>query len=150
MTHEPAMEEQLKPLLDDLFVLMEVGRIYYLRDEYEKAEKVFRGVIAIAPEATNAIYAAGIACYCQKKYHPALELLDQALALKPDMDLARAARAKVYLALGRQQEAIDDFKKIETPVEGVPGIPEHAKGLLQALEHAESPRSAPEDPTGDP
>ncbi len=95
---------------EEVQALLEVGQIYYLRGEYDKAEKVFRGALVLSPGNGDLLAAAGAACHVQKKHDEALALYEKALDACPSESCAKSNRAELLLLAGKKEEAIAELK----------------------------------------
>lgn len=95
---------------EEMQVLLEVGQIYYLRGEYENAEKVFRGALVLSPGNGDLFAAAGAACHVQKKHDEALAFYEKALDACPAESCAKSNRAELMLLAGNKEEAIAELK----------------------------------------
>jgi len=123
---------------EEVQVLFEAGQIYYLRNQFQKAEKVFRGALVMSPGHGDLLAALGAALHVQQKYEEALSCYDAALKACPSEQCSKANRGELLLLTGEREEAIKELKaSIEEFGDGNP-LTERAKALLQIAETAES------------
>jgi tetratricopeptide (TPR) repeat protein len=132
------MAEEASPLFDaspeEVWTLLEVGQIYYLRREFDKAEKVFRGALVLSPGNGDLYAALGAALHVQKKHEEALECYEKALKVCPSESCSKANRGELLLLAGKTEEALKELKEtIEQQGDGHP-LSERAKVLLNIAE----------------
>lgn len=130
--------------VEDLYILAEVGQIYYVRGETEKAEKVFRGALVLAPEDPTLKYLYGTVCSALKRYDEALACYEVALNKNPKASPVLLNKAQALLSLDRKAEAIQIFKSLIEGEEATPAVRKNAEAMLKFAETGEIP-AAPEE-----
>ena len=121
---------------EEVQALLEVGQVYYLRGEYGKAEKVFRGVLHLSPGNGDIHAALGATYHVQGKTDLALECYEQALQACPSESCAKANRGELMLLGGDRDAAVRELKDtIEREGEDSP-LGERAAALLKVAEAA--------------
>ena len=92
-----------RPLtLDDALALHEAGRL-------DAAEAAYRTLLAAQPDDAEALHLLGVLHHQREQHAAALELLAQAVALKPERALFHSNLGAVLLALGDTAGAIGAF-----------------------------------------
>jgi len=85
--------------------MCEVGQVYYLRGEYGKAEKVFRGALVLSPGNGDLFSAIGAALQAQGKHDEATAMYEQALNSCPSEPSAKVNRGEIFLKQGDLEAA---------------------------------------------
>jgi len=88
-----------------------LGRIYYLKHEYKKAEMIFRRQIEVNKKFASAYNNLGQALLKQKKYSKAASQLLIAQDIDPKSGLIALNIAGVYAQQEKKKEALAAFKK---------------------------------------
>jgi tetratricopeptide (TPR) repeat protein len=112
-----------------------LGWQYLVENRPVDAERQFRIVMALSPDAVN--FQAGLAnaLYAQQKYGEALAIFDEVLRRDPDYPAALAGRALALKRLGQSGEALDAFQKAIArglPAKQAAEARNEAAGLLAA------------------
>lgn len=76
-------------------------------NEMEKAESIFEDILLLMPENQTARKQLAALWYGRKSYQPALNLLQQGIALTPNYQEFRLMKARIYLTLGMAEKAYD-------------------------------------------
>lgn len=76
------------------------------RGALAEAQRLYREILAAAPEQPDAVHLLGVVAYQQGRLAEALALLDRAVALAPALAAAHSNRAAVLRDLGRPAEAL--------------------------------------------
>lgn len=134
------MEEkhlQVDASREEVVALLEVGQIYYLRGEYEKAEKVFQGALVMQPGDGDLLAALGATYHVQKKYELALACYEAALKACPSESCSKANRGELLLLMGHKEEAIRELKATIEQHGADHPLGERAAALLNLAQTAE-------------
>ena len=90
-----------------------LGIAYGILGDTATAEACLRRAIALKPEYPTAVYNLASVCERGRRYDEALELLARAEAMKPGYPGARAARARIMFAMGKDAIEAGDGAKGE-------------------------------------
>ncbi|MFO7914340.1 MAG: tetratricopeptide repeat protein [Candidatus Krumholzibacteriales bacterium] len=96
-----------------------LGELYYGRRKYSRAEKTFRAVLEKDPDNYSANLHLGYINYRRKDYRPALRHYRRAVEAAPRSAHARLSLAALYRAMGKDDAAIETFRKGLN----LPGVP---------------------------
>ena len=88
-----------------------LGELYYGRRKYSRAEKAFRAVLEKDPDNYSANLHLGYINYRRKNYRPALTYYRRAVEAAPRNAHARLSLAALYRAMGRNDAAIESFRR---------------------------------------
>jgi tetratricopeptide (TPR) repeat protein len=129
MSNEPLLNVQYSP--EEVQVLTEVGQVYYLRGDYQKAERVFRGVLVMSPGSGDVYSAIGASLHAQGKPDEAIAYYEKALNACPNEPSAKINRAELFLAKGDREAAIKELNAAIELDAGQSFASERAKALLE-------------------
>jgi tetratricopeptide (TPR) repeat protein len=110
---------------------MEVSQIYYLRGEYQKAEKVLRGALVMSPENPDLYACLGATCQAQGKNEEAVKYYQQAIKSCPSEQCSHSNLGEMLLIEGKIDEAIEEFTKALDLLDPSDPVAERASALLQ-------------------
>lgn len=99
---------------------LERGKQYLAQGNLEKASVEFRNAAQIQPKAAESLYLNGRVAELRREYRAALGLYQAAVDAQPDMTVARAGLARIYV-LGRAPDRALDL--IEPALEKQPNDP---------------------------
>ncbi|MBU8901358.1 MAG: tetratricopeptide repeat protein [Victivallales bacterium] len=88
-----------------------LGKIYYLQNEYEQAEIIFRRQIAANKKSASAYNNLGQVLLKQKKYYQATKCLLVAQELDPESGLIALNLSVAYSQQGKKKESLASFQK---------------------------------------
>lgn len=110
-----AAEDKVKTVLmfqnENNEALSLLGKLYYLKQEYESAENIFSKQIRINPKSASAYNNLGQVLLKQKKYPRAVLQFKKALELDPESGLIALNLSGAYAQLGKKEESIAAFDK---------------------------------------
>jgi tetratricopeptide (TPR) repeat protein len=110
-----------------------LGAFYLHKGDLDKAEKLFRQSLAIAPKYALSLYDMALLNLQRGDLDTALKYLDEAVAIDPLTGFPLFSLGEEYLKRGRTDEALKCYR---LAVKLKPGIPKGWRGLVQALEAA--------------
>lgn len=120
--------------LEEVQLLCEVGQVYYLRGEYAKAEKVFRGALVLSPGNGDLYSAVGAALQAQGRQDEAIAMFEQALNACPSEPSAKVNRGELFMKMGELDAAQRELNAAIELDGGQTYISERARVLLQLIE----------------
>lgn len=97
----------------DVSVAKALSQIYLEEENYEKAYRQYEIIQAAEPENLNITIRLALLDIEKKDYPVAIRRLKSILAKAPDSDKVRFYLAAVYEELNQNEEAIDQFEKIQ-------------------------------------
>jgi protein O-GlcNAc transferase len=97
-----------------------------------EAEKLYRQVLAQAPDDPDALNLLGVACHQQGRREEALRLLARAIQVNPNLATAHANLATTLREHGRMREAVDAYRRSAALA---PDVALTHLGLGEALEN---------------
>ena len=110
-----AAEDKVKTVLmfqnENNEALSLLGKIYYLKHEYDNAEKIFSKQIKLNENSASAYNNLGQVLLKQKKYSRAVIQFQKALKLDPESGLIALNLSGTYAKQGKKAEAIAAFDK---------------------------------------
>lgn len=120
-----ATDEELRVMLESGLVLREAGRL-------DEAEKIFRGVHELVPQADVPLVALSSIAARRGNFDEALRLCEEALRQDPASLFARVNHAEILLYLRKSEEAEGELREI---IEIDPDSPHSrtAKALLDVM-----------------
>jgi uncharacterized protein (AIM24 family) len=132
-----------------------LGIIYFQREDYKKAENIYRKLVKRNPYVFTLRANLGLIYFKGKKYFDSVRELNEAVRLKPDYTKAHNYLGLVYSELGKYKSAREEFlragsrtmaKKIEEVIAGI-----RKPETLQAHNHGETGKkyTAEPKPIGD-
>ena len=104
MTQEQS-QAQLQAAYSEAFAMLKTGRA-------ASAEHRLRAIQAAGPVEVKSLHLLGAALLYQGKVHEAIEVLQRAIALRPDFWQARTDLARAYRAAERRDEAREELKRV--------------------------------------
>ena len=107
-----------------LFEAMNAAKSFAQDEDFERAVAKMRTVIAEDPNIMDAHLTIGNWLTRLKRGPEAIAAYKQALALKPDDDIALGNLARLYLARGKQQDALDALEVFRTALRANPKNPQ--------------------------
>jgi tetratricopeptide (TPR) repeat protein len=107
-----------------LFQSMNASKVLAQDGRLEEAVAKLRSVVAQDPDIIDAHLTLGNWLARLKRGDEAAAAYKQALALKPDDDIALGNLARVYLARGREKDALDALQVFEAALRVNPGNPQ--------------------------
>ena len=116
---------------DEILVFMEVSQIYYMRRQYEEAEKVLRGALVLSPGNADLYACLGAVCHVQGKIDQAKEYYTLAIKTCPSEECSQSNLGELLLAEGKTEEAIEQLTKALELADPSDPIAERAAALLQ-------------------
>ncbi len=84
---------------------------YYQAGDLQKAEEVYREILAQEPDNVDALHFLGILCYQKKNYDSAISYIKQALQINPGLEDAHYNLGIVLQDSGQLDEAIAQYQK---------------------------------------
>lgn len=146
---------------DDLPLMLAVGRALYRHRLYDKAERYFRLAVAAEPASGEAAAELGYALHLLDRSGEAVEWLERALELEPELYEARAFYANQLYEAARPGRALEEFRRIPVGemwdplavwrtielLRGYEGLPPEAEELEPYLARMEelNPEVGPEE-----
>jgi Flp pilus assembly protein TadD len=111
---EKVYERMLTAAPTNVYILSNLGVVYFRNQKWQLAEESLKKAIAVAPEDTFSWCTLGIVYYQEKRYDDAINALTRALAINP-----RYAVAHNYLGITASQKGWQEaaLKELETAVE---------------------------------
>ena len=104
------MEEALALFPDDEYVNYQYGYSYFINGRYEESIAAFRKCVERFPNSDDSRYMLAYVLTRQEKYEEALSVLEDSLAYNPDFLYYHFAKAVALYRLGRNDEAIPEWK----------------------------------------
>src|SRR5580698_6902228 len=98
-------QAQLQAAYSEAFALLKTGRA-------ATAERQLRALQAAGPGEANSLHLLGAALLYQDKVTEAIQVLERAVAARPNFWQARTDLARAYRAAGRREEAREELKRI--------------------------------------
>lgn len=129
MSEEPLFHVQYSP--EEIQVLTEVGQVYYLRGDYEKAERVFRGALVMSPGNGDLYSAIGASLHAQGNSEGAIVYYEKAQKACPNEPSSKLNRAELMLARGEHEIAVKEISAAIELDNGHTFVTERGKALLQ-------------------
>lgn len=112
-------------------VLMEAGYLYVELGNFQAAQEIFEGCVALLPRSDAPSIGLGNLFVTQGKYKEAVNSYQHAIQVRSDSATAYAFLGEVYLLSGDSQQAQNALQKaLELAPDGPPA--ELARSLLQA------------------
>ncbi len=111
-----------------------LGHLYRQRQDFESASRELAEAWRANPTDPIVAFELGDTLRHLSQPQRALELLNQALELEPELLLARWSRGKVYLTLGDDQRALADLEAA-APVDNTGELQWQLAGLYRKLGH---------------
>src|SRR5262245_12807159 len=90
---------------------MELGMQHHRSGNIEQAESIYRQILAIQPDQSDALHLLGLLGLGRKRHAKALELIDSAIARHPDEPAYHYSRAQVLQGWQKRQEAIESYRQ---------------------------------------
>ena len=111
---EKVYEKMLSKAPSNVYILSNLGVVYFRNGKWSLAEEALKKAIAVAPEDTFSQCTLGIVYYQQHKYDDATTSLTKALAINP-----KYAVAHNYLGITASQKGWGDaaLKELETAIQ---------------------------------
>jgi tetratricopeptide (TPR) repeat protein len=111
---EKIYEKMLTAAPTNVYILSNLGVVYFRNQKWQLAEESLKKAIAVAPEDTFSWCTLGIVYYQEKRYDDAINSLTRALAINP-----RYAVAHNYLGITASQKGWQEaaLKELETAIE---------------------------------
>jgi tetratricopeptide (TPR) repeat protein len=111
---EKIYERMLTAAPTNVYILSNLGVVYFRNQKWQLAEESLKKAIAVAPEDTFSWCTLGIVYYQEKRYDDAINALTRALAINP-----RYAVAHNYLGITASQKGWQEaaLKELQTAVE---------------------------------
>lgn len=91
--------------------LMQQALGHHQRSEWALAKALYERILSIDRAHPHALHMLGVMAHQLKRHPLALDLIDRALALRPDLVAAHANRGVVLHALGRLQDALASYAR---------------------------------------
>jgi superkiller protein 3 len=99
----------------------EAGRAFLRARDYPQAEEAFTKAVELTDEASAtsreirgyALESLGLVLIQQKKFDPAIEVLNRLIAMQPDLAIAHEYLGYAYRDSGRKEEALAAFARAE-------------------------------------
>ena len=98
-------QAQSQAVYSEAFAMLKTGRA-------ATAEQRLRALQAAGPGEVKSLHLLGAALLYQDKLAESIEVLERAVASRPDFWLARTDLARAYRAAGRRQEARAELKRV--------------------------------------
>ncbi len=95
----------------DIAKLMQQALGHHQRSEWALAKALYERILSIDRAHPHALHMLGVMAHQLKRHPLALDLIDRALALRPDLVAAHANRGVVLHALGRLQDALASYAR---------------------------------------
>jgi len=96
---------------EQVLVLMEVGQLYYMRGELDKAEKVLRGALTLGRDNADVYGSLGAVVHAQGRTEEALGYYQLALQGCPSETCARSNMAQLMILGGNPKQAVEELEK---------------------------------------
>jgi tetratricopeptide (TPR) repeat protein len=111
---EKVYERMLTKAPNNVYVLSNLGVVYFRNQKFKLAEESLQKAIAVAPEDTFSHCTLGIVYYQEKRYDDAINSLTRALAINP-----KYAVAHNYLGITASQKGWQEaaLKELETAID---------------------------------
>jgi len=111
---EKIYEKMLTKAPTNVYILSNLGVVYFRNEKWQLAEESLKKAIAVAPEDTFSWCTLGIVYYQEKRYDDAINALTRALAINP-----KYAVAHNYLGITASQKGWQEaaLKELETAIE---------------------------------
>ncbi len=97
--------------MEEVRVLLEAGRIYVDRKEYDKAREVFEGARELAPDGEAVLICLANLDLVTGKGADAVKSLKEALKANPKSALAKALLGEAYHTQGKKGDAEKELKE---------------------------------------
>jgi predicted O-linked N-acetylglucosamine transferase (SPINDLY family) len=94
-----------------LDVLFERARTHHAAGRLAEAEALYREILQASPNQPDTLHLLGVLAYQVGYAAPALELIDRAIAARPDFAEAYFSRGNALYALQRYQMALESYDK---------------------------------------
>jgi len=101
--------------------------------EYAKAEAIFGRIVERAPRFAEGWNKRATVRYLRGNYQGSIDDIDKTIALEPRHFGALSGLGLVYLALGREEAALDAFKRALAVHPRLPGTAEQIRALEEKL-----------------
>lgn len=88
------------------------GMISIVLQDFSRAESALQKVVSLTPASALAWFHYSRLEQLRSNYTSALEYIDRAIKLQPNMDLAHLQRGAIYRTMGRLPEAIADYQTV--------------------------------------
>jgi tetratricopeptide (TPR) repeat protein len=111
---EKIYERMLTQAPNNVYILSNLGVVYFRNEKWKLAEESLKKAIAVAPEDTFSHCTLGIVYYQEKRYDDAINSLTRALAINP-----KYAVAHNYLGITASQKGWQEaaLKELETAID---------------------------------
>jgi len=111
---EKIYEKMLTAAPNNVYILSNLGVVYFRNEKWKQAEESLKKAIAVAPEDTFSHCTLGIVYYQEKRYDDAINSLTRALAINP-----KYAVAHNYLGITASQKGWGEaaIKELETAID---------------------------------
>jgi tetratricopeptide (TPR) repeat protein len=111
---EKLYEKMLTQAPSNVYILSNLGVVYFRNEKWKLAEESLKKAIAVAPEDTFSWCTLGIVYYQEKRFDDAINSLTRALAINP-----KYAVAHNYLGITASQKGWQEaaLKELETAIE---------------------------------
>jgi tetratricopeptide (TPR) repeat protein len=111
---ERIYEKMLTKAPNNVYILSNLGVVYFRNEKWKLAEESLKKAIAVAPEDTFSHCTLGIVYYQEKRYDDAINELTRALAINP-----KYAVAHNYLGITASQKGWQEaaLKELETAID---------------------------------
>jgi Flp pilus assembly protein TadD len=90
--------------------LINLGGLYILRENFERAIEILRAATAMTPESAEAYYNLGIALFRSRRLRAAEVPLLRAVELHPELPGLRLTLAEVYLRMRSGARAVEQLE----------------------------------------
>ncbi len=107
-----AYRKSLVVLPDNAQGWYDMGGCYIQMKQYDSAIAALRQAVRFDPQLTDGYMQLGLACFLVKNYAEAEKCITKALELQPGDVPALGNLATVYLSEGKNEQALDLFKKV--------------------------------------
>jgi cytochrome c-type biogenesis protein CcmH/NrfG len=87
--------------------IAQLGYLYFTRDRFDEAEKIFTGLVTLDPKHTYSWYILGLIALHKQDLKQAYSYLQHVLTLDPNHHDARLRLAEQLLRAGHRQDARD-------------------------------------------
>ncbi len=109
-TYQEAIK--LHPDNDQFYI--DLGNLYFGREQYQEAEEAYRNAVRLMPNDPNHHFALGQAYLSQKKYDLAETEFNKVSKLEPDSPNGYFGLGQTFSAQGKYQDAVSQFERAIT------------------------------------
>jgi tetratricopeptide (TPR) repeat protein len=89
----------------------QLGLVFYLQQQDEDAEKIFRKALRLDPKLSSSDFQLARVCLREQKYKEALAAIDAAKKLSPGSESIHYVRGQILQHMGRPEEAKAEMQK---------------------------------------